>query len=169
MAGLVEGGSIDSGDDTVLPKGFAGKEMQRSQLHDSGPGRPRLTSSLEGGMLTKTGETVGYTPGKARRRSLLFCGLLWADVAPVAGLRYVIGEEGRNGSGEKKRARWSFGEAEIIWWNARETLWARSSSRCDRLMRTCSRSSGRSKVRIAAVLSIRSDIFTDVPDSATRL
>jgi hypothetical protein len=62
-----------------------------------------------------------------------------------------------------------FGEAEIVWWNARETLWARSSSRCDRLMRTCSRSSGRSKVRIAAVLSIRSDIFTDVPDSATRL
>lgn len=63
VAGLVEGGRRDSGDDEeeeeVLPKGFAGKEMHRSQLHDSGPGRPRLTSSREGGMLTKTGETVG--------------------------------------------------------------------------------------------------------------
>lgn len=59
VAGLVEGGSSDSGDETMLPKGFAGKEMQRSQLQDSGPGRPRLTSSREGGMLTRTGETVG--------------------------------------------------------------------------------------------------------------
>jgi len=77
----------------------------------------------------------------------------------VAGLRYVIGEEGRKGSGEKKRARWSFGEAEIVWWNAWETRWARRSSRCERLMRICSRSSGRWKVRIAAVLS-RSVIFS---------
>ena len=72
VAGLVEGGSSDSGDDGTPPRGFAGKEMQRSQLHDSAPGRPRLTSSLEGGMLTRTGETVGYTPGNARSRSLLF-------------------------------------------------------------------------------------------------
>jgi hypothetical protein len=71
----------------------------------------------------------------------------------------VIGEEGRNGSGEKKRARCSFGEAEIVWWKARETLWARRSSRCGRFMRICSRSSGRSKVRIAAVGSRRSDMF----------
>ena len=60
VAGLVEGGSRDSGDDDgELPTAFAGKEMQRSQLQDSGPGRPRLTSSREGGMLTRTGETVG--------------------------------------------------------------------------------------------------------------
>ena len=51
----------------------------------------------------------------------MFCGLLCADVAPVAGLRYVIGEEGRKGSGKKKRARWSLGEAEIVWWKAWET------------------------------------------------
>jgi hypothetical protein len=76
VAGLVEGGSMASGDDDTPPRGFAGKEIQRSQLHDSGPGRPRLMSSREGGMLIKTGETVGYTPGNARSRSLLFCGLL---------------------------------------------------------------------------------------------
>jgi hypothetical protein len=67
---------MDSGSDIAFPRGFAGKDMQRSQLHDSGPGRPRLMSSREGGMLTKTGETVGYTPGNARSKSLLFCGLL---------------------------------------------------------------------------------------------
>lgn len=44
----------------------------------------------------------------------MFCGLLWAVVAPVVGLRYVMGEEGRNGSAAKKRARWSLGEAEIV-------------------------------------------------------
>jgi hypothetical protein len=70
----------------------------------------------------------------------------------------VIGEEGRKGSGKKKRARWSLGEAEIVWWNAWETRWARRSSRCERLMRICSRSSGRAKVRIAAVGSRESDI-----------
>lgn len=60
VAGLVEGGSRDSGDDDgELPRGFAGNDIQRSQLHDSGPGRPRFTSSREGGMLTSTGETVG--------------------------------------------------------------------------------------------------------------
>lgn len=60
VAGLVEGGRSDSGDDDgELPIGFAGNEIQRSQLQDSGPGRPRLTSSREGGMLTRTGETVG--------------------------------------------------------------------------------------------------------------
>ena len=60
VAELVEGGSNDSGEDEgELPIGFAGKEIQRSQLQDSGPGRPRLTSSREGGMLTSTGETVG--------------------------------------------------------------------------------------------------------------
>ena len=64
VAGLVEGGRSDSGDDdegepSPPPIGFAGNEMQRSQLQDSGPGRPRLRSSREGGMLTSTGETVG--------------------------------------------------------------------------------------------------------------
>jgi hypothetical protein len=83
----VEGGNNDSGDDAALPIGLAGKEMQRSQLQTSAPGRPRLTSSRDGGMLTRTGETVGYTPGNARKRSLLFWGLVCADVAPVEGLR----------------------------------------------------------------------------------
>jgi hypothetical protein len=92
-----------------------------------------------------------------------------ADVAPVEGLRYVIGDEGRNGSGEKKRARWSFGEAEIVWWKACDTLCARRSSRCGRLMRICSRSSGRSKVRIAAVGSRRSDMFMNDLEEVVRL
>lgn len=66
---------------------------------------------------------------------------------------------GRNGSAEKKRARWSFGEDEIVWWNARETRWARRSSLWGRFVRICSRSSGRWKVRIAAVGFKWSDMF----------
>ena len=70
-----------------------------------------------------------------------------------------MGEEGRVGSGRKKRARWSFGEEEIVWWNARETLWAKRRSRWGRFVRICSRSSGRWKVRVAAVGCTWSDMF----------
>lgn len=61
-----------------------------------------------------------------------------------------MGEEGLWGSGAKKRARWSFGEAEMVEWKALEIRWARRRSRCGRWVRICSRISGRWRVRVVA-------------------
>lgn len=82
----------------------------------------------------------------------------------MVGLRYVIGEEGRKGSGKKKRARCSLGDADMVNWNAFETRWASRSSRWGRLVRICSRSSGRWKVRDAALGSegLSRDIVNDL-------
>lgn len=103
VAGLVVGGRRESGSFSglLLEEGCsssvlwdrarfaaaAGKEMHTSQLQTSAPGRPATRSSLVGGRLTSTGDTVGYTPGKALRSRRLFCGRVCAEVVPVAGLR----------------------------------------------------------------------------------
>lgn len=63
VAGLVEGGRDESEEEDAssgeesAPE--AGKDMQRSQCHSSGPGWPASQSSREGGRLTRTGDTVG--------------------------------------------------------------------------------------------------------------